>query len=399
MRKLASIQRITGLRPIPGADLIEVADVLGWSVVVKKGEFAVGDLVVYFEVDSWLDASNPVYASFEERFTNWGTKRGMRLKTIKLRKQLSQGLILSIADFADLSPSVRGSAVAEGDDVTDILKVEKWEPLEVQQSEKGGPSQASKTRAFPWFLRKTDQERVQNYIHLIPAVEDEETFEATIKLDGSSMTVYVIGKENPLYAQILKERDEKRRAKMGLFGRAIDSIKSRFWPAPKPEYLSGVCSRNIELDIDGDNHFSQFVREHCIIEKIALGARPDEAVAFQGELIAPSIQQNHEQVSGYEWHVFDVFNITEGTYLRPVAARLATEFACLRYVPVLERRLSLKEFKAADNDPRAMVENILTYAEGPGMNKGVKREGVVFKSNKRDFSFKAISNSYLLKKG
>lgn len=399
MRKLASIQRITGLRPIPGADLIEVADVLGWSVVVKKGEFAVGDLVVYFEVDSWLDASNPVYASFEERFTNWGTKRGMRLKTIKLRKQLSQGLILSIGDFADLSPSVRGTAVAEGDDVTDILKVEKWEPLEVQQSEKGGPSQASKTRVFPWFLRKTDQERVQNYIHLIPAVDDEETFEATIKLDGSSMTVYVIGKENPLYAEILKERDAKRRAKLGLFGRMIDSIKSRFWPAPKPEYLSGVCSRNIELDIDGDNHFSQFVREHCIIEKIALGAQPDEAVAFQGELIAPSIQQNHEQVSGYEWYVFDVFNITEGTYLRPVAARLAAEFACLRYVPVLERRLSLKEFKAVENDPRAMVESILAYAEGPGMNKGVKREGVVFKSNKRDFSFKAISNSYLLKKG
>lgn len=399
MRKLASIQRITGLRPIPGADLIEVADVLGWSVVVKKGDFAVGDLVVYFEVDSWLDASNPVYASFEERFTNWGTKRGMRLKTIKLRKQLSQGLILSIGDFADLSPSVRGTAVEEGDDVTDILKVEKWEPLEAQQSEKGGPSQASKTRAFPWFLRKTDQERVQNYIHLIPAVDDEETFEATIKLDGSSMTVYVIGKENPLYAELLKEREAKRTAKLGLFARLADFVKRKVRPVAGPEYLSGVCSRNIELDIDGDNHFSQYVRDHGVIEKIALGAQPDEAVAFQGELIAPAIQENHEQVKGFEWHVFDVYNITEGTYLRPVAARLATEFAGLSYVPVLERRLSLKEFKTSENDPRAMVENILTYAEGPGMNKGVKREGVVFKSNKRDFSFKAISNSYLLKKG
>lgn len=78
MRKLATIQRISAIRPIEGADKIEVADVLGWSVVVGKGEFQAGDLAVYFEIDSWLDASNPAFASFEDRFTNWGTKRGMR---------------------------------------------------------------------------------------------------------------------------------------------------------------------------------------------------------------------------------------------------------------------------------------------------------------------------------
>jgi len=400
MRKLASIQRITGLRPIPGADLIEAADVLGWSVVVKKGDFAVGDLVVYFEVDSWLDASNPVYASFEERFTNWGTKRGMRLKTIKLRKQLSQGLILSISDFVELSPSVRGSAVAEGDDVTDLLKVEKWEPLEAQQSEKDGPSQASKTRPFPWFLRKTDQERVQNYIGLIPNVADDEEFEATVKLDGSSMTVYVIGNENPYYAEVYKAWVARQRAGKSVAAKLWLRVKEFFGKADKPKFIAGVCSRNIELGLDADNHFSQYVRDHGIIDKITANSSTNEAIAFQGELIAPSIQENHEKVSGYEWHVFDVFNITEQTYLRPVAARLATEFSGLSYVPVLERRLSLKQFQSVlDPTPRAQVENILAYAEGPGMNPGVKREGVVFKSNRRDFSFKAISNSYLLKKG
>lgn len=399
MRKLASIQRISAIHPIPGADAIEAADVLGWTVVVKKGQFSVGDLVVYFEVDSWLDASNPVYASFEERFTNWGTKRGMRLKTIKLRKQLSQGLILDISDFADLSPSIRGSAVAEGDDVTEALKVEKWEPLEVKQSEKGGPSQANRTRPFPWFIRKTDQERVQNRIALLPNIPDDEEFEATIKLDGSSMTVYFIGKDNPLYPEVLADWKTRQLRGKSLLTRLWARVKDFFGKGHAPEYLTGVCSRNIELDISADNHFSQYVREHGVIEKLTSHFSPHSAFAFQGELIAPSIQDNYEKVSGYEWHVFDVFDITKQEYVRPILARLDTEASGLSYVPVLEKRVSLSKFKTADGDARATVENILAYAEGPGMNPGVKREGVVFKSNARDFSFKAISNAYLLRRG
>lgn len=90
MRKLASVQRVLNVRPIEGADLIEAVDVLGWTVVTQKSNnLKVGDLVIYYEVDAFLNAIDPRYASFEERFSNWEGKRGMRLKTIKKSQKAS----------------------------------------------------------------------------------------------------------------------------------------------------------------------------------------------------------------------------------------------------------------------------------------------------------------------
>ena len=406
-RKLASLQKITAIRPIEGADKIVAADVLGWTVVVGKDEFKVGDIAVYFEVDSWLDASNPAFAGFEQRFTNWGTKRGMRLKTIKLRKQLSQGLLMPLSKFPQLADMHEGSPdmnAEVGLDVTDILKIEKWESAEEMRA--NNPSTANHSRAFPWFLRKTDQERVQNRIDAIAQTPDDETFEVTVKLDGSSMTVYYVGKKSPMFETLLAEREEREVAKLGFFKKAVYKLSRTLGLVKRPEYLAGVCSRKVELPLDGDNHFSAYVREHGVVEKILATASPSDALAFQGELIAPSIQKNHEKVAGYEWHVFDVFDIEKNEYLSPILARMATEFSGLQYVPVLDRRMSLASFRheadaslTAQESARAKVDNILAFAEGPGMNKGVLREGIVFKSNKRDFSFKAVSNSYLLGKG
>ena len=418
-RKLASLQKITAIRPIEGADKIVAADVLGWTVVVGKDEFKVGDIAVYFEVDSWLDASNPAFAGFEQRFTNWGTKRGMRLKTIKLRKQLSQGLLMPVSKFPELMGYTLSATIGggekffsagpglfydEGTDVTDILKIEKWESEE--EARANNPSTASHSRAFPWFLRKTDQQRVQNSLDAIAQTPDEETFEVTVKLDGSSMTVYYVGRANPMFETLLAEREARELAKLGFFKKAVYKLRRKLGFVKRPEYLAGVCSRKVELPLDGDNHFSAYVREHGVVEKILVTASPSDALAFQGELIAPSIQKNYEKVAGYEWHVFDVFDIEKNEYLSPILARMATEFSGLQYVPVLDRRMSLASFRheadaslTAQESARAKVDNILAFAEGPGMNKGVLREGIVFKSNKRDFSFKAVSNSYLLGKG
>lgn len=401
MRKLASLQKITNIRPIDGADKIELADVLGWQVVVRKGEFKVGDLVVYFEVDSWLDSSNPAFASFEDRFTNWGEKRGMRLKTIKLRKQLSQGLILPIASLPVVSYMLQDSPDVNAEvglDLTETLGIEKWEPL-FERAENAGISgaTAARTRPFPLFLRKTDQERVQNIGGMLSGMLDH-SWEVTTKLDGSSMTVYFVGKSTDAYDDILSERKKAELKKKDFFGRLFIRAKRALGLEKDPEFLFGVCSRNVELDINADNHFSTYVRE-CLQEKIIKCLYSTDAIAIQGELIAPTIQENYEKVEGPEFYVFDMFDIDAQEYVLPQATRsLAAELG-LDHVPVVEESLTLRSLYDG-NDAKALTDAVLAYAEGPGMNVGVKREGVVFKNLAvPNVSFKAISNSYLLKKG
>lgn len=390
MRKLASIQKVLNVRPIDGADRIEVVDVLGWSVVVQKGEFKPGDPCVYFEVDAFLSANDPRYATFEERFSNWGEKRGMRLRTIKLRKQISQGLVLHPAQFTELP-----KGYAEGDDVTDILKIEKWEAIEDTGSPSGGMGAKTAGAAkFPAFIRKTDQERVQNYINEL-GKHTEETFEISIKLDGSSMTVFRVSKSSPQYEYCKLDLETRALRNMSWVGKQVYKLKKFFgYSIEAPEAFEGVCSRNIQLDLNGSNHFSEYVRKHDILGKMAMLAGN---YAIQGELVAPSIQENYERVSDFEFYVFDIFDIDTQEYLKPRVVRAECEFAGLKTVPILETEATLVGVTGT-TEPREMVDKILAHAEGPGMNPGVKREGEVWKSNQSDFSMKAISNSYLLKK-
>jgi len=397
LRKLASIQKVLSVRPIEGADKIEAVDVLGWTVVCKKGEFSPGQLCVYFEIDSWLDSSNPAFATFEERFTNWGTKRGMRLRTIKLRKQISQGLVLAISDFRELDQCM-SLASREGEDVTEVLKIEKWEPAEESHGNNGGINKTAGAGKFPSFLRKTDQERVQNYITELPKYANH-TFEVTTKLDGSSMSIFNVKAMSPHFAHVIADIDARKLRKLGRFGKLWYRLKRRLGLLKHPTSIQGVCSRNIELDINDDNHFSKYVRDHALLGKlqtVGLGL----SLAVQGELIAPSIQENYEKVDSYEFHVYDIFDIDKQEYMLPQQAREICTFLGLRYVPVLKEVVRLENFGYAEGltDLRPVVDEILRFAEGPGMNQGVKREGVVFKCNEKDFSFKAISNSYLLAK-
>lgn len=176
MRKLASIRTIAEIRPIPGADLIELAIVDGWQCVVKKGEFSPGDPCCYIEIDSVL----PVRPEYE--FLRKGCHRkaewlpggeGFRIKTVKLRGQISQGLALPITTDHD-----------EGEDVTDALGIVLWDPP-VSANLRG---QARGN--FPSYIPKTDQERAQNCLRKLTESYGDHTFEATLKLDGSSCTIY-----------------------------------------------------------------------------------------------------------------------------------------------------------------------------------------------------------------
>ncbi len=331
-RKMASIQQVLEIRPIEGADLIEVAKINGWNVVVKKGEFFVGELVVYCEIDSFIPSAVAPFLTKVGHFPKeYNGVQGERLKTIKLRGQLSQGLILPI-DI--LSVEVNYSV---GDDVSEYLGIQKWEP-----PEDAGTVRNAKG-SFPYFIRKTDQERVQSLTNEIVGRAGE-SFEVTVKIDGSSLTCFYNNGE------------------------------------------VGVCSRNIELKEDEGNAFWSIVRKEQILEKLeGLGRN----LAVQGELLAPNIQGNYEKVNAPQFHCFSIFDIDQQEYLLPQERRALCEHLNIPHVKVLD-----KDFVLCQS-----TDEILGMADGEGMNLGVRREGIVLKSNSTQFSFKAISNAYLLKRG
>jgi RNA ligase (TIGR02306 family) len=332
-RKLATIRKIDAVAPIDGADAIEVATVGGWKIVVKKGEFAVGDLAVYLEIDSWVPTELAPFLSKGKEPREFEGIKGERLRTIKLRGQLSQGLLLP------LEPTCANidSELFEGLDVSFPLNIVKWEkPMNAQLA---GMARGN----FPSLIPKTDQERVQNLKKEVDAAcEAGMQFEVTEKLEGSSMTCYLID---------------------GVFG---------------------VCSRNLDLKETEGNAFWATARELDIEGKMR--ACGEGRWAIQGELIGPGIQGNIYKLSKTEFHVYDVYNIDHGDYLTPIYRRALIQRMGLKHVPVIWSTWELSE-----------VDAILAQAEGRAwLNKDQEREGVVYKQVDGGMTFKAISNKYLL---
>ncbi|HZI10589.1 MAG TPA: RNA ligase family protein [Myxococcus sp.] len=165
-RKLVSIQRVDHVEPIPGADNIVKARVMGWDVVVKRGEFAPGDACVFFEIDSLLPEGQP-WAEFLR-------PRGFRVKTARLRGVLSQGLALPVSILP-------GAVPPHGTDVRDELGVVKFEPVPPDTREVAGP--------FPGQVPKTDEIRLQSALGVLDEFKGHEFYVAT-KLDGTSATFF-----------------------------------------------------------------------------------------------------------------------------------------------------------------------------------------------------------------
>lgn len=371
MRKLASIQEIASLEPIEGADKIELCKILGWQIVVKKGEYKIRDRVVFLEIDSWVPTTLAPFLSGDKEPREYKGVKGERLKTVKLRKQLSQGLVLPI-------PPGHNGAI--GDDLTEALGILKWEMVEKVSGDKLG----NVGRPFPYFLRKTDQERIQNCGKLAMDALDEQ-FEVTVKKDGSSLTVFCVQPSNEHYKEAKKMVEAK--TKVSLFKRFLNLFKDA-----EPVY--GICSRNMLLPLEGDSNFHKAVKKYDLLGKLKM---MNTSYALQGELVSPNIQSNYEKVSDVEFHLFDIFSIYSGKYLLP---EMRDYYRTSYHIPhaTIVATGTLREivgYKDGDN----LVQKLLDYAEGPGDNPGVKREGVVFKCCTRDFSFKAVSNSYLLATG
>lgn len=351
-RKLASIQKIREIRPIEGADAIELAIINSWQVVVAKNVgHKVGDHVVYCEIDSFL----PVREEFEflrkSSFKKMGDEEGFRLKTIRLRGQVSQGLILPMSIFGDF-----GWTAYEGLDVTEKLGIVKFEPpipAELAGKVKG---------LFPSFIRKTDEERVQNLTSSYDEWKftSQHKFYVAEKLDGSSATFYF--------------RD-------GVFG-----VCSRNLELAEPEdFVPGtvLCDDGVERPKQ-ENTFWKIARQLDLKNKFeGLGYN----ICLQGELIGEGIQGNPYKIKGQQVKIFNGFYIDSQEYMSIGALTAVTAALGLEMVPILESPFSLPD----------TIEEMLQYAEGKSaLNPGTEREGVVVRSLDRTISFKAISNKFLL---
>lgn len=243
--------------------------------------------------------------------------------------------------------------IEEGMDLTEILGIKKWE--KVIPANLAGKARGN----FPSFIRKTDQERIQNLKKEIKnAFDTSEMFEITEKIDGSSMTVYYKSDADILFTE-------------------------------ESQPLLGVCSRNLELKLDQEgNAFVDTAKSTGLLSALEKLGRN---IAVQGELYGEGIQGNNEKIQGVRFAVFDIFDIDKYEYLRPkeryeLFLELRELGANIEHVGVIGTNYALE----TDD-----VNFYLEWAEGKN-SAGNEREGLVFKSNSRDFSFKAISNKFLL---
>jgi len=331
-RKLASVVKIADIQPIPGADAIMVAKVKGWNVVVKVNEYKVGDLAVYYEIDSFL----PIRPQFEflrkSSYKRMGSSEGFRLKTIRLRGQISQGLLTPIPEGI--------SNPKEGDDLTEALDIVKYEPPIPAQL-------AGKIKGtFPSFIPKTEEIRIQNFESEVGFSPVGERAYVTEKLDGTSFTCYFNN---------------------GVFG---------------------VCGRNWELSETSDNSLWRMANVLQLKEKMT---KHGKNIALQGELVGAGINGNLYGLSDHKLYFFTGYDIDKGRRMFFDELEWVLFGLQLQMVPLLEK------YGFVIPNESNIVDYMLKYAEGKSvLNMEVDREGVVVRGLEREFSFKAISNTYLL---
>ncbi len=377
MRKLAHVEEIAWVKPINGADNIELVGVLGWQCITKKGEFQPGELCVYIEIDSIVDRENPDFAFLEAK--------KYRIKTMKLNKfgVISQGICFPM----QILPNNRKFSV--GDDVTEILHIKHVEeygenlPKNVNKRLvlKQRHKRLSNNKIFKWFMKfgwfraiafkllipkrkpkkfpdwivRTDETRIQNMPCVLETYKDEPMV-VTEKLDGTSTT----------------------------FGLRREGRKLDF----------AVCSRNVRQETPKqktymweENIYWQIERKYNIkpvLEKIMKDYDAD-TVVLQGETIGKDIQGNKYKLQGIDFYGFNL--ILDGDKVDSVAAAEIMKEYGIKWVPILE----------ADFKLLPTVDDMVKYATAKSTIGDTLREGVVIRDHRNTVSFKCISNEFLLK--
>lgn len=402
-RALAHVEKISWIKPIEGADNIELVGVLGWQCIAKKGEFQVGDYCVYIEIDSKV----PEWECFE-----FLRSKHFKIKTMKLNKfkdeygngVISQGIAIPIRQFQGLGNL---ESQNEGFDATEVLEITYADPEDQKRKSDNLDrskydsmkmrhkkifsnkivkklmkyewfrktmfmmfgKKSDKPLAFPSWIQKTDEERIEN---LPQYLEDHETvWDMTEKIDGTSST----------YAM---ERPRKK-----IFG--------------KPKYELIVCSRNVRLRTPdqkcfvGENVYWQMAFKYNIKEVLEdiLKNNPNlEKVILQGETFGYNIQGNPYKMQDIDFRAFNlVFIFNDGKdkmkmaykYMRSILEPYG--IPCVPYLGefAFPEDITMHEFKA--------------MADGISLEENVKREGIVYRDRKNPFrSFKNVSNDFLLSK-
>lgn len=381
MRKFVTIRKIAEIHPIEGADRIVTAVVDGWEVVTKTGEFAVGDDCVFFEIDSFIPAEDERFEFMHKSSLRiYDDRKGVRVKTIKLRGQVSQGLALPLSAFPEIEHAVAASDEDRYDMCFDeLLGVIKYDSF-AAKNKGGGPKivPAHAAGPFPWYIPKTDEERIENLWSKRDRLCDGDLakeFYYTLKVDGSSTTVFLA--------------DER----LGYFD-GIDIDENGLQVV--------VCSRNLALKYNPEATFWQAVENSKAIEAIkSIKLSTGRNIAIQGETLAPCIQNGHENFDEPTFLAFCAYDIDKNEYLSYDDFVALMEQFNVNRVPILKAGSPFVEFGSI-NDMKEFVDRLgemfadKVFSDTP--------EGIVFhpvgvEGNRTRKSFKCISRKYLLKTG
>ena len=399
-RELAYIVIIDGIEPIEGYDRVEHAIVGGWRVIVQKDQFKVGDPAIYFEIDSRVPADKECFAFLE--------KRHYKVKTLKMCRTLSQGLLMHASDFGwtiensviDDHPVIiddegkshyatdesrfltqkLGVVYAEDEDNSrKSAPVDKYKKMAQRHPSIFKKSwvrwlmkrawgrklmfmffgkKKDKKNGWPSWVSKTDEERVQNMPWII---NDTGKWIATEKIDGTSTTFTM---------------------KRGKFGRKQFYVCSRnvcFGEENKPCYYD----TNVYWEM------AKKYKMYDVLSALMDTSFPDaEWVTIQGETYGATVQKRDYSLEGRDFMAFNLITSTHGRYGTMEMIEYLKPF--VPCVPVVETNIDF-------TDKFATVEDMLLWAEGNSKVDGLPREGIVFRTMDGHKSFKAVSNSFLLK--
>ncbi len=359
MRNLVHIEKIHSIEPIDGADNIEMVKLLDWQLVAKRGEFKVGDLAVYHEIDS-VTPDKPEYEFLRDK--------KFRIRTIKLRGQISQGLALPMSILPE-------GKYKEGQDVTELLGVTHYDPEHVTNVAKEQHSHRNpivkflfkfamfrslyfffvkkKVKGWPSFVSHTDEENIQAIFKSVKDKYGDKKFYVTEKVDYQSATYFT------------RTRGLLREKEFGVFSR----------------------TQSKGTKDDGSLWWKQV--EKYDLKKKMLSEKFD--VTIQGESGDTNVQKNKYQIKGPRFWVFGV----EDNQSRRVFNLDEMEAFCKKHkletVPVLDREFTLPD----------TVDELLEYSKGKSaLNSQTIREGVVIRlveDGQKLVSFKVKNPDFLIK--
>lgn len=377
-RELAYVVKIDGISAIEGADRVEVAQVGGWRIMVRKGQFAPGDLAVYFEIDSKVPEKEPFLFLEPKHY---------KIKTQKYFKGtvISQGLLMSAEDFGwkaeslelgdFLTEKLGVTYAVEEDNIRKSASADQYKKMVQRHPQffqmaavkwlyKRGwgkkllffflGKKKDKKSGWPSWVVKTDEERIQN----IPWVlEDKSEWIATEKIDGTSTTATL-------------RKTGRKKYDFYICSRNVVFDK----PDKKIYYESNVYTEMAEK-----YHFEETLKD--IADKYGL-----EWVTLQGETYGAGVQKRDYALEGHDFMGFNLIFSDRGRLGSRESAEIMRAYG-ISWVPILDENFVLPD----------TVEELLQIATGKSVVDGGMREGLVLHSKDGSKSFKAVSNEFLLK--